>query len=147
MMYLLKLENLKNGQEAFITVSARASVESLSPRIKVALQLPYTDRGWHRFVARGTTYIMEELIIAEQEIMWENDNKPGHYRCSDHISVGRIFTCLGSSILYTQDGSWAKEQKVRCTFVQRIFDEKATSAKGSFKHHSARRSVQSLPDL
>lgn len=121
MRYTIKLENLETGREAFITVSARMSVENLSPKIKVALDLPYTDCGWHRFVARGTTYIMDEHIIAEQEILWECNIRPGHYRSSDRISVERIFTCLGSSILYIQDGSWDRD-RVRCTFVERIFD-------------------------
>ena len=112
MIYKIKLENLNTGEVAFIKVRANE---------KVALHLPYTDYGRHRFVARGYTYVIEERLGWEQEILWEYDIKPGPYRSSERITVERIFTTTGSSILYTQDGSWAKEQKVRCTFVQRIF--------------------------
>ena len=121
MIYKIQLENLNTGEVAFIKARANEKAEVLSAKIKVALHLPYTDYGRHRFVARGYTYVIEERLGWEQEILWEYDIKPGPYRSSERTTVERIFTTTGSSILYTQDGSWAKEQKVRCTFVQRIF--------------------------
>ena len=121
MKYKIKLENLKTGEVAFITARANEKAEVLCPKIKVALHLPYTDYGRHRFVARGYTYVIEERVMWEPEILWEYDLKPGPYRSSERITVERIFTTIGSSILYIQDGHWAKEQQIRCTFVQRIF--------------------------
>ncbi len=120
-IYKIKLENLKTGEEAFIMARANEKAEVLCPKIKVALHLPYTDYGHHRFVARGVTYVIEERVEWEPEILWEYDLRPGPYRSSERITVERIFTTLDSSILYIQDGIWANEQKIRCTFVQRIF--------------------------
>ena len=120
MKYKIKIENLKTGEWSYITARANEKAEVLSPKIKIALDLPYTDYGRHRFLARGYTYVIEERVMWEPEILWEYDLKPGPYRSSERISVERIFTTLGSSILYTQDGAWAKEQKVRCTLIQRI---------------------------
>lgn len=119
MKYLIKLENLNTGEEAFITAHAKAKAEVLCPKIKIALQLPYYDRGWHRFISHGVTYVIEEHAWLEPEFRAEYDLKSGPYYSSERISVERIFTTLGSSILYTQDGSWAHEQKVRCTLMQR----------------------------
>ena len=120
MKYLIKLENLKNGDEAIIQASARACVETLSPKIKMALNLPYVDHACHRFVARGVTYVVEEHMISEQEIIWENDRNPGRYRCSDRVSIERIFTTVGSSIKYYQDTDLFKDYDIRCTFLQRV---------------------------
>ena len=121
MKYKIKLENLNTGEVAFIMARANEKAEVLCPKIKIALNLPYTDYGRHRFVARGCTYVIDERVMWEPEMLWEYDLRPGLYRSSERISVEKIFTTLGSSILYTQDGRWAKEQKIRCTFVQRIF--------------------------
>lgn len=120
MTYVIKLENLENGDEATIMAPARSCVETLCPKIKMALKLPYVDYACHRFVARGTTYVVEEHMISEQEIIWENDRNPGHYRCSERISIERIFTTLGSSIKYYQDGSWMGMYNIRCTLLKRV---------------------------
>ena len=120
MNYLIKVENLKNGDEAIIKASARACVETLSPKIKVALDLPYVDHACHRFVARGVTYVVEEHMISEPEIIWENDRNPGRYRCSDRISIERVFTTLGSCIKYYQDTGFMGKYNIRCTFLQRV---------------------------
>lgn len=120
MNYLIKLENLKNGQEATIMSPARACVESLCPKIKMALRLPYVDHACHRFVARGITYVVSEHMISEPEIIWENDRNPGCYRCSEKMSIGHIFTTLGSSIKYYQDGNWWCEHNIRCTLLKRV---------------------------
>lgn len=124
MIYKIKLENLETGDIAYITARANEKAEVLSPKIKMALSLPYLDYGNHRFVSHGFTYVINEHVGWEQEILWEYDLRPGPYRSSERTTVQRIFTSLGSSILYTQDGrNWAKEYKVRCTFVQRIYND------------------------
>jgi hypothetical protein len=142
MKYLIKLENLKTGEETFITARAREKAEVLCPKIKVALSLPYTDCGRHRFIARGITYVIEERLGWEQEILWEYDLKPGPYRCSEWTTVERIFTTPGSSILYKQDGHFANEQIIRCTFVRRIF----RYLTGSFSSITSR-SLMLLPSM
>lgn len=120
MQYVIRIENLKNGDEATIVASARSSVETLCPKIKMALKLPYVDHACHRFVARGFTYVVEEHMISESEIIWENDQKPGPYRCSEKISIERIFTCLGSTIKYYQDDSWWGRYNILCTLLKRV---------------------------
>ena len=120
MIYKIKLENLKNGEETFITARANEKAEVLCPKIKIALSLPFFDNGYHRFISHGITYVINEHVMWEPEILWEYELRPGPYRSSERITVRNIFTTLGSSILYTQDGCWANEQKVRCTLVQRI---------------------------
>lgn len=120
MNYLIKLENLENGQETTIMAPAHACVETLCHKIKMALHLPYVDHAWHRFVARGITYVVSEHMISEQEIIWENGRNPGCYRCSEKISIGRIFTTLGSSIKYYQDDSWWCKYNIRCTLLMRV---------------------------
>ncbi|GEM_PF-1509711 len=119
MIYKIKLENLKTGEVAYITARANEKAEVLCPKIKIALSLPYLDHGYHRFISHGVTYVINEHVEWEPELRWEYDLKSGPYRSSERISVRNIFTTLGSSILYTQDGFFAHEQKVRCTFVQR----------------------------
>ena len=121
MIYKIQLENLKTGEMAYITARANEKAEVLCPKIKIALSLPFLDRGYHRFITHGVTYVIDEHVEWEPELRWEYDLKSGPYRSSERISVERIFTTIGSSILYTQDGIFAHEQKVRCTFVQRIF--------------------------
>lgn len=118
MKYKILLENLETGEAAHVEVPAHHPVESLSPKIKIALDLPYTDRARHRFVARGITYVIEERVEFEPDFLREYDLQPGPYRSSERTSIRRIFTSLGSSILYTQDRNWG-QYKVRCTFVQR----------------------------
>lgn len=120
MKLLIKIENLKNGQETTIMVSAHACVETLCPKIKVALQLPYVDHACHRFVARGITYVVSEHMISEQEIIWENDRNPGRYRCSEKISIERVFTTIGSSIKYYQDTWYVGTYDIRCTLLKRV---------------------------
>ena len=120
MQYVIRIENLKNGDEATIVASARSSVETLCAKIKMALKLPYVDHACHRFVARGFTYVVEEHMISEPEIIWENDRKPGPYRCSERMSIGRIFTTLGSSIKYYQDDGCVGSYNIRCTLLKRV---------------------------
>ena len=120
MYYLIKLENLKTGDEATIMAPSHACVETLCPKIKIALRLPYVDHACHRFVARGVTYVVSEHMISEQEIIWENDRNPGCYRCSERISIAKIFTCIGSSIKYYHDTSWWCAYNIRCTLLKRV---------------------------
>lgn len=119
MKYKIRLENLENGQEAMLEVPAHLCVETLSHKIKMALNLPYTDHAWHRFVARGITYVVNERVVTEPELLKEYGIRPGRYRSSERISIERIFTSIGSSIQYRQDKSWGM-YVIRCTFLQRI---------------------------
>ncbi len=119
MMYKIKLENLETDLFTMIEVPAKMRVEELSVKIKMVLALPYVDHAHHRFVARGITYVVNERVEFEPEFLREYDIRPGRYRSSERISIERIFTCTGSTILYYQDCPWGKYQ-IRCTFMQRI---------------------------
>lgn len=119
MKFKILLENRKNGDEAVIEMPAHARLESISPKIKVALRLPYTDNACHRYILHGATYVPEEHIISEEEIVWEAGLKPGRYRCSDDISLSRAFTTLGSAFLYMQDEFFWGDNQVRCTLIGR----------------------------
>ncbi|MBR2155297.1 MAG: hypothetical protein IJ901_11915 [Bacteroidaceae bacterium] len=120
MKFRILLENRKNGEEAVIEMPANASLESISSKIKVAFRLPYADYAWHRYILRGATYVPEEHIIAEEEIVWESGLRPGIYRCSDDIPLSRAFTTLGSAFLYMQDESFWGDYQVRCTLLERV---------------------------
>ena len=119
MKYVILLENLENGDKITIEVPARMRLESLSVKIKMALHLPYTDYAWHRFILRGATYVPEEHLICEPDMLWEYDINPGRYRCSEDISLERAFTSLGSAIRYRQDDR-SCIYDVMCTFLKRI---------------------------
>ncbi|MBQ9362872.1 MAG: hypothetical protein IJT97_05540 [Bacteroidaceae bacterium] len=120
MKFKILLENRKNGDKAVIEMPARARLESISPKIKVAFHLPYTDNARHRYILRGATYVPEEHIISEEEMQWEAGLRPGIYRCSDDIPISRAFTSLGSAFLYMQDEFFWGDYQVRCTLIGRI---------------------------
>jgi hypothetical protein len=122
MKYRLLLTNTADGDEREITVPAHLPVEDLSPKIKVEFQLPYCDYGWHRFISHGTTYIIKEHFIAEQEILFECDLDYGPYEYSEETTLYDVFTVLGSSILYLQDRtiSDATNHMIRITLMERI---------------------------
>ena len=119
MKYVILLENRENGDQAIVEAGARGRLESLSPKIKVALRLPYTDYAWHRFVLRGITYVPDEHLICEPDMLWEYEINPGPYRSSEDISIERAFTSLGSAILYRQDDS-STTHTVWCTLLKRL---------------------------
>lgn len=119
MKYKILLQDRQTGATTTLLASPRDCVETLSPRIKVALSLPYLDYGMHRFLARGTAYILADRLYVEPEIRFECDLHVGRYASSEHISIGRIFTTLGSAISYEQDNP-VKNKLVRCTLIARI---------------------------
>lgn len=119
MKYRLLLTDRKNGRETELTVPAGVPLEELSARIKVAFGLPYCDHGWHRFLANCTTYVIDEHLVAEEEIRYECDLPVGRYRSSERTRLDRVFTVLGSAVTYEQDGH-SGDHKVRCTLMERI---------------------------
>lgn len=121
MKYQILLSDRKNGREALIECPANMVLEELSVKIKIELQLPYTDYGYHRFLFRGNTYIIDDHLWSEPEYLWEvTGHYDFHYKCSERIRLNRCFTVLGSAITYMQDGTWYNEYKVRCTLVARV---------------------------
>ena len=120
MKYRLLLTNLADGGEREIIVPDYLPLEDLSPKLKVAFQLPYCDNGWHRFLARGTAYVIEEHYDAEIEILRENDLYVGRYRCSERVRLKNLFTVLGSSITYIQEEHGFNRYKIRATLQERI---------------------------
>lgn len=121
MKYQILLSDRYNGREALIECPANMFLEELSAEIKVALQLPYYDKAWHRFLCRGHVYVIDERVLSEPESLWEAGLPYDEgYRSSERIRLNRIFTVLGSSITYLQDGRFVNDYKVRCTLVRRI---------------------------
>lgn len=119
MKYKIRLQDRQTGATTTLLASPRDCVETLSPRIKIALSLPYLDYGMHRFISHGTAYILADRLYVEPEIRFECDLYVGRYASSEHISIGRIFTTLGSAITYEQDNPTGN-LRVRCTLLARI---------------------------
>lgn len=120
MKYQILLSDRFTGREALIECPANMLLEELSAKIKVALQLPYSDKGWHRFLCRGWVYVIDERVINEPEGLWEAGLPYDEgYRSSERIRLNRIFTTLGSTVTYLQDGRFRNDYKVRCTLVRR----------------------------
>lgn len=120
MKYRLLLTNTADGEEREIIVPDHLPLEDLSPRLKVAFQLPLCDGGWHRFLARGTAYVIEEHLTAEPEIRSECNLYVGRYRSSERTRLRHVFTVLGSTVTYVQDGKGSDSYKVRTTLLERI---------------------------
>lgn len=120
MKYRLLLTNTEDGREREIVVPAHLPLEDLSPKMKVEFQLPYCDYGWHRFLAQGTTYVIQEHLVAEPEIRHECHLYVGRYRCSERVRLAQVFTVLGSTVTYIQDESWCYKYRVRITLLERI---------------------------
>ena len=120
MKYRLLLTNTADGEEREITVPAHLPLEDLSPLMKVQFQLPYCDYGWHRFLARGTAYVISEHLVSEPEIRYECNLPVGRYRCSEWIRLKQVFTVLGSAVNYIQDENRCSMYKIRITLLERI---------------------------
>lgn len=122
MKYQILLSDRNTGREALIECPANMVLEELSALIKVNLQLPYTDYGYHRFLFKGNTYVIDEHVMSEPENIWEagglyDDN----YQSSERVRLNRLFTVLGSAITYFQDTKVSfNAYKVRCTLIARI---------------------------
>lgn len=121
MKYQILLSDRNSGREALIECPSNMVLEELSAKIKVEMQLPYTDNGYHRFVLRGNTYVIDEHLTSEPEMRWEaTDIYDDHYRSSERIRLSRCFTVLGSALTYLQDShTGCNTYKVRCTLLAR----------------------------
>ena len=119
MKYRLLLTNTADGEVREIIVPAHLPLEELSPKIKVGFRLPLCDYGWHRFLARGTVYVIEKHLTPEQEILFECDLYIGRYRCSAWARLKHVFTVLGSTVTYIQ-GYGIDKHKIRVTLMERI---------------------------
>lgn len=125
MKYQILLSDRKSGREALVECRSDMVLEELSVKIKVEMQLPYTDNGYHRFLFRGRTYVIDEHLISEPEIRLESTERYDDcYRSSETIRLDRCFTVLGSAITYFQDdlccGGCHNAYQVRCTLVARV---------------------------
>lgn len=121
MKYQILLEDRMKGRKALIECPANMPLEELSVKIKVELRLPLCDRGWHRFLFKGKTYVPLDHILAEPEIYWESTGRYiGGFRVSEKVRLKQLYTVLGSAIVYHQDDHIMGEHKVRCTLVARV---------------------------
>ena len=122
MMYQILLSDRKSGREALIECQSDMFLEELSAKIKLELQLPYTDNGYHRFLLRGKIYVIDEHLMSEPEMRWEATGFYDYdYRSSEHIRLNKCFTVVGSTITYLQDdGAWNNVYKVRCVLMARV---------------------------
>lgn len=120
MKYRLLLTNTAYGEEREIIVPSHLPLEYLSPKVKVEFQLPLCDNGWHRFLCRGTAYVINEHLCAEQEIRFENNLYVGRYRSSERARLKNIFTVLGSVVTYIQEDRGYDNYKIRITLLERI---------------------------
>lgn len=121
MKYQILLEDRMKGRKALIECPANMPLEELSVKIKVELQLPLSDRNWHRFLFHGKCYVPFNHLLAEPEIYWEATGRTLHgVRCSDHIRLKHVYTVLGSAIAYQQDDHLYAEHRVRCTLIARV---------------------------
>ena len=122
MKYQILLEDRTSGSKACIECPAGMLLEQLSVKIKVELNLPLCDYGWHRFLYRGKVYVPDEHVRIEPEIIWECTGKyPYYFRSSDKVRLKHLYTVLGSTIVYRQDGKVIlNEHMVRCTLIGRI---------------------------
>lgn len=118
MIYTILLTDRRNGRMEEITAKSSSMVEELSARIKVALRLPYTDDGWHRFVKYGITYVIDEHVELESNFLEEHHIHSGPYRGSERTPLSHLFTTLQSVILYEQDEAYSTI-KVDCTLIKR----------------------------
>lgn len=121
MKYQILLEDRMKGRKALIECPANMPLEELSVKIKVELRLPLCDRGWHRFLFKGKTYVPLDHILAEPELYWESTGRYiGGFRVSERVRLKHLYTALGSAIVYHQDDHIIGEHKVRCTLVARV---------------------------
>lgn len=114
------LTDLRSHNTAELFVSPKSKLEDLVPRIKVNLQLPYVDHGWHRFMSHGCVYCILGIWYAYSDFMYEcyeNWDIP-HWRDSETTNICSMFTTLGSSFIYEQDSSTALH-RVRITLLSR----------------------------
>lgn len=118
MKYRLLLTDMVNGGQSEIVVPAHLLLEDLSAKLKVELQLPLCDHGWHRFIARGATYVINEHLSCEEDMIFEAGLTPGRHRSSERERLWTVFTVLGSAVTYIQDGD--RNIKARITLLQRI---------------------------
>lgn len=119
MKYHLLLTNLADGEQREIIVPAHLPLEDLSVKAKVEFQLPLCDHAWHRFLARGITFVPKKHLVSEPEIRYECNLRVGRYRSSEHTPLKWAFTTLGSSIVYVQDHDW-QTFRVRFTLFKRL---------------------------
>ena len=120
MDYRLLLTNTADGEQRKIIVPDRLFLEDLSPKLKVQFQLPLCDYGWHRFLAHGTAYVIEEYLVAEPEILFECFLYVGKYSCSERVRLRQVFTVLGSTVTYIQEENGFNKHKIRVTLLERL---------------------------
>ncbi len=119
MHYKILLRDMETHVTATLVANSSSRVESLSARIKVALQLPYTDYGCHRFIARGRAYVIDDRLVSEPEIRFECELYVGRYGSSEMTRLHHVFTTFGSAIMYEQDLPIGF-RRVRCTLIERF---------------------------
>ena len=115
MIYKFQLKNTKTGETAEIEAPSHWTLESLSPKIKVAMRLPYNDYEYHRFHCNGKAYMTDREIELTHEYM--HSHWPCGWRCghSESMKIHNIFTPLGSAVNYRQGSA-----RIHCTLIERI---------------------------
>lgn len=127
MKYLIKLEDRFSGREAFIECHAGMLLEELSIKIKVELQLPYSDYGAHCFRGRGYYYVTDDIDIRSLEGLvgdWDESHErvrmPNRRfrRSTERVRLKYAFTVKGSVLSYSQITDKGCD-RVRCTLIDR----------------------------
>lgn len=128
MKYLIKLEDRFSGREAFIECHAGMLLEELSIKIKVELQLPYSDFGVHCFRGRGYYYVTDDIDIRSLEGLVGDWDEASHERVrmpnrrfrrsTERVRLKYAFTVKGSVLSYSQITT-EHFNRVRCTLIDR----------------------------
>lgn len=114
MIYTFQLRNTKTGETAEIEAPAHWPLEALSPKIKVAMRLPYNDYEGHWFHANGRLYMTDANVELSYEC-WGNRWPCGWRRgYSEHIQIRQMFTTLGFAVCYSQ-----RDERIHCTLIGR----------------------------
>lgn len=113
-LLLLQINHARGDNRTIVELEAAedSPLEDLSPRIKAAFSLDYTDHGYHSFQANGHIYVPDDNVsqVTEMEFeTWEpsypeQEEPDWHsvYRSSDGTPLNQVFTVLGSAVIYHQ---------------------------------------------
>lgn len=102
-----------------MVVPSHMNLQDFSVQIKLALQLPYTDYGWHSFSRQGITYMLPEIQAADYDYRWDWHLPRRRYRDIERARLSQLFTVLQSAFRYEQEDRYVTHH-VRCTLLERL---------------------------
>lgn len=123
MKYLIKLEDRLTGRTALVECSEKMVLEDLSVKIKVELQLPYTDYSGHCFLSHGLVYVPDDIEWGDLVTLVAGPNsrlpKSKFFRRCETNLLKYVFTVKGSVVEYKQATDY-RTLRVRCTLVKKV---------------------------